>query len=116
MKIVTVLRVLCVVAGLGLTSCHWFGSNPVTVAFDERFTEMPDGNDPLNSEGDLTEPEKHTPEPQLTDKPQTATAVNGKPGIVVNPYTGNWVNVVGIPAGTLVKDPADIDGRPFYVP
>jgi hypothetical protein len=49
-----------------------------------------------------------------SDLPPTAVAVPGKPGYVFSPYNNRVVDVVGIPAGTLVADP--VLGWLFIVP
>lgn len=56
------------------------------------------------------------PKPVPTTPP-TAKAVEGRPGFVFNPYTGNIVEVQGLKSGQLVRDPEDQDKtHTFYVP
>lgn len=46
-----------------------------------------------------------------------AAPAPGKPGFCINPYTGGHVDVRGIPAGFLVRDPKDPDpDHMFRVP
>lgn len=52
--------------------------------------------------------------PGKSDLPLTANPVPGKPGFVFSPYNNKLVDVVGIPAGTLVTDPST--GWLFIVP
>lgn len=55
----------------------------------------------------VTDPEP-APKPAKKEYPLAKT-VKGRPGFVLNPYTGNLVDVTGMAAGTLVRDPADED-------
>lgn len=58
-----------------------------------------------------------TPSKPKPKKYPTAAAVPGKPGFVFNPYTHNIVDVKGIDAGKLVRDPEDNDpDHKFRVP
>lgn len=53
------------------------------------------------------------PKPPTTTPPVSkpnypyAQAIPGEPGYVLNPYTGNKVDVSGLSRGTLVRDPHD---------
>lgn len=48
---------------------------------------------------------------------RTAVAIPGKQGFVFNPFTNDPVDVRGIPAETLVRDPNDLDpDHKFRVP
>ncbi len=51
-------------------------------------------------------------------KPVEAEAVEGRPGFVVSPYTGEAVDVRGIMPGTVIDDPgaADGSGKQLRVP
>lgn len=66
----------------------------------------------------VEEPSKE--EPAVEAGIPVAKPVPDKPGFVVSPYSGKWVDVRGIPAGTLVADPhkPDEEGRKqvFRVP
>ena len=47
----------------------------------------------------------------------TASSVPGKPGFVLNPYTGNQVDARGVPSRSLIRDPNDPDAtHKFRVP
>lgn len=52
--------------------------------------------------------------PGKSDLPPTAVQIPGKPGLVFSPYNNKVVDVAGVPAGTLVKDPTV--GLLFIVP
>ena len=58
-----------------------------------------------------------TPPPAGSKNYPTASPVPGKPGFVFNPYTHNIVDVKGIAAGKLCRDPEDVDTtHKFRVP
>ena len=57
------------------------------------------------------------PKPKTSSKYRKASSIPGKPGFVFNPWTNKAVDVRGIPAGSVVRDPND--GNPdhkFRVP
>ncbi|MBK1825940.1 hypothetical protein [Haloferula rosea] len=58
--------------------------------------------------GEATEP-KPDPEPEVSEngKPviPTAQPVPDKPGFVISPYNGKWIDVTGIAVGEAVADP-----------
>jgi hypothetical protein len=65
--------------------------------------------------GDNDEGEKRVP--QRPKHHPFAVTLPGKPGYVLNPYTNAVVDVRGLQAGTLVRDPHDpVANRAFRVP
>lgn len=76
--------------------------------------------------GQLDFETKVAPDPEIEKKIATqirkqknhpfAVGLPGKPGFVLNPYTNTVVDVRGLRAGTLVRDPDDKANRAFRVP
>lgn len=66
-----------------------------------------------------TAEKKTVSKPKPTKKPKksypTASAVPGKEGFVISPYTNRVIDVRGMPSGKLVKDPDDpSDAKNFF--
>lgn len=85
----------------------------------------PGNNAPAPTSGDPLPTKSGRPlesQPHPTGKPPGypyADKVPGQPGFVVSPITGKPIDVRGMPAGTLVKDPtapAEMDKPYFRVP
>ena len=98
-----------VVAVMALNSCGLLsiGSSPTEVAVPP-IPDQPQVEAPSN----LVEP---IPQPHTS--PPTAVAVAGRKGFVLNPFTGNVVDVRGLRSGLLVRDPEDPDRtHTFRVP
>lgn len=58
--------------------------------------------------------ERNPQRPPVVKKHPVATPVEGKPGVVISPYSGAMVDVDGFQPGALAKDPKD--GQVFTVP
>lgn len=90
---------------LCLSSCDWgiLGSSPDSVTIYPPIIK----NLPVPT----PDPKPHP----LT--PLVAKTLEGRPGFVLNPYTGTIVDVRGLSSGLLVRDPEDPDKtHTFYIP
>ncbi|MGJ8673213.1 hypothetical protein [Rubritalea sp.] len=115
MKIVflSCLKVVCALLVLGgLSSCGLFGLNLGSSPEVSQSTEtvLPKETDDGNISDELIKPVEHTIRP-------IAEPVPGRAGYVINPFTGNIVDVRGLSAGILVRDPQDPEkANSFRVP
>ncbi|SHJ72638.1 hypothetical protein SAMN02745181_2449 [Rubritalea squalenifaciens DSM 18772] len=120
MKRIVVRNVALAVCMLtGLNSCAWLSK--VFRPYPAHTWENPHGTQPsghgTTGAGIVDPPNKPDgdkpvdPGNPAVDKPKypVAVAVEGRPGFVLNPYTGNLVDVRDIQSMTLVRDPADPD-------
>jgi hypothetical protein len=94
--------------------------NPSPRSADERPVEKPKRNpDPVVDVKPSVEPKPVSdapipPPPAPTNQPEYGRKIEGKAGYVRSPYTGDVIDVRGLPPGTEAQDP--YTGRTFLVP
>lgn len=110
-KLRIVLRFVSVmVLGFGCNACGLLAIGSSPTPQDPHVT--PFVNPPEDVITDTEDKKK-----EVSKLPPTAMGVPGRPGYVFNPFTGNVVDVRGLKAGLLVRDPQDKDlTHSFRVP
>ncbi|MEM9238205.1 MAG: hypothetical protein AAGB14_15645, partial [Verrucomicrobiota bacterium] len=66
--------------------------------------EKPNGGKPEEANGGGDE----------APKIPVAEPVPDKPGFVISPYNGKWIDVTGVEAGTLMEDPHSKEEKKFF--
>ena len=62
----------------------------------------------------VTPPETPAGEEEEAPKIPVAVAVPDKPGFVISPYNGKWIDVTGVKAGTVMADPHFTEEKKFF--
>lgn len=78
---------------------------------DDIITTVETGKPPVKT---VTPPETQGGEEEEAPKIPVAVPVPDKPGFVISPYNGKWIDVTGVKAGTLMADPHFTEEKKFF--
>ncbi len=117
-----------IAAAMILTSCGLTPSSAIEpregVEINRDIVNVPDDStykDRVKKEEVAKENKKEVEKPYkekiiTKDEISTAKPAPNKPGFLINPFTGELVDAVGIPSGIKIRDPNDKLGRIFKTP